>query len=291
MLKAPVSSQPVRFSHHRVLGHSFRVCRWRSGHGGSSPPLLFFTGLGANSELLAPFLERLSGREVVTFDMPGTGGTPDFARPYRLSTMADAAGEILSQLGLSQVDVMGVSWGGMLAQEFAFRHADRVERLILAATGAGFPMIPGSPATLLKMLRSHRYSDAGTIEPYLRTLYGGVGDGFDGYASRMNAPSSTGYWHQLFAICGWTSVRKLTQISAKTLILMGKEDRLVPAANGQILKFLLRDSRLTLLEDAGHLFVLTHGEAVSQLVEQFLGARDPRPAGSSQTGDSRPLAV
>lgn len=291
MLKPSHSLRSPHFSFLYALGHKFRVCRWPAGEGNSFPPLLFFTGLGANIELLAPFVERLSGREVITFDMPGIGGTPDYASPYRLSAMSDAAGEILSHLGRQHVDVMGVSWGGMLAQEFAFRHPDRVERLILAATGAGFPMIPGSPSILLKMLSSHRYSDPGTIEPYLQTLYGGSADGFEGYASRMNAPSSTGYLHQLLAVCGWTSLRKLTQVSAKTLILMGREDRLVPPVNGQILKFLLEDARLNIFEDAGHLFVLTHADAVSQIVEDFLGVRNRSRFLRSPGGALYPLAV
>ena len=269
---------PVRmpeFSEHHVVGHTFRVAHWRADERCSARPLLFFTGIGAHIELLAPVAERLRGRDVITFDIPGTGGTPDFDRPYRLSSMADAARQIVSAMGFTQVDVMGVSWGGMLAQEFAYRHREAVGRLVLAATGAGLPMIPGSPSTLLKMIGSGRYADPKSIAPYLQTLYGGSGEGLDGYAARMHAPSSTGYLHQLLAIAGWTSVRKLTRVAAKTLILMGKEDRVAPPANGHILKFLLKNARLEILQGAGHLFVLTHAEAVSRLIEDFLGGCSP----------------
>lgn len=271
-LKSPISFRQPHFSNHDALGHTFRTGHWRAARESHAPPLLFFIGLGANIELLAPFVERLRGRDVITFDMPGVGKTDDFRRSYRFAKMANAARAIIKTLGVHPVDVMGVSWGGMLAQEFAYRHSDTVERLILAATGAGIPMVPGSPSTLLKMLSSHRYSNPEAIAPYLQELYGGSGHGLDTYASRMTPPSSTGYLHQLLAVWGWTSARKLSRVSAKTLILMGAEDRVVPPVNGQILKALLKDARLHILNDAGHLFVLTHAEIVSGLVEDFLDA-------------------
>ncbi|MBV1688438.1 alpha/beta fold hydrolase [Novosphingobium sp. G106] len=136
---------PPSFSQHMAQGHSFRVARWPAPHGARSRPLLFFSGIGANIELLAPFLQEFGSRDVITFDMPGVGGTAPFPRPYRLSTMAKAAREILSGLGVEDVDVMGVSWGGMLAQEFAYRNRQTVKNLVLAATSAGMPMVPGAP--------------------------------------------------------------------------------------------------------------------------------------------------
>jgi poly(3-hydroxyalkanoate) depolymerase len=280
MLSPPLDARAVHYSEHVVDGHTFRAARWLARAGSTARPLLFFTGIGGHIDLLAPFLQRLLGRDVVTFDMPGTGGSPAFAQPYRLSAMAEVAGCILAELGYENVDVMGVSWGGMLAQEFAYRHRGQVGRLILCATSAGMPMIPGSPLTLFKMASSHRYADAATIQPYLETLYGGSPLGLDGYALRMRAPNSTGYLHQVLAIAGWTSVRKLTRVSAPALILMGEDDRLVPPANGHILKFLLPKARLEIIEGAGHLFVLTHMNAVVRTVEAFLDERLPAPSGA-----------
>jgi len=259
-----------RFSQHMAQGHSFRVAQWPAVRGQRARPLLFFSGIGANIELLAPFLEEMRGRDVITFDMPGVGGTPPFSRPYRLSTMAKAAREILTDLGIADVDVMGVSWGGMLAQEFAYRGRQSVKNLVLAATSAGMPMIPGDPSTLVKMLGSHRYADALSIDAYLQTLYGGSNRDLGTYAARMQAPTSIGYWHQVMAIIGWTSVRKLTRVRAPTLILMGADDRLLPPSNGQILKFLSRNARLEVLAGAGHLFVLTHRDAAVKMIEGFL---------------------
>lgn len=270
MTKPPLPARGPRFAEHVVLGHKFRTALWQSEEGTSARPLLFFSGIGANIELLSPLLGRLRGREVVTLDMPGLGGSPEYRRPYRLAAMADAANEILAQMGYAEVDVMGVSWGGMLAQEFAYRHRRKVGRLVLAATSPGIPMIPGNMSTLIKMVSSHRYSSAESIQTYLKTLYGGSSNDLDSYASRIQAPSLTGYLHQVLAIMGWTSVRKLTLIPNKTLIVMGQDDRLVPSASGHILKFLLRNAELKIVEDGGHLFVLTHADRVARMIEDFL---------------------
>ncbi len=280
-------TRQAHFSDHVLSGRRYRVSRWYADAQGASRPLLFFTGIGANIELLAPFLERLRGRDVITFDMPGVGGSSEYGRPYRLSAMADVAHQILTELGVRQVDVMGVSWGGMLAQEFAYRHQQSVGQLILAATSPGMPMIPGSLTTLWKIASSHRYQDGPAIRPYLQTLYGGSSDNLDTYAARIQAPSSTGYLHQVLAILGWTSARKLTRVRANTLILMGQDDRLVPPVNGRILKFLAGDARLEILKNAGHLFVLTHRDEVVRLTESFLD--DSRPATTAVRAKARNL--
>lgn len=260
----------VQFAESVVDGHTFRAARFKSQGSASPRPLLFFSGIGANIELLAPFLDRLIGREIVTFDMPGLGGTAAYAASYRFGAMADVAARILGDMGFDEADVMGVIWGGMLAQEFAYRHPAIVNRLVLAATSAGFPIIPGRLSSIIKMGTSHRYTRPGSIDTYLHSLYGGSTSGLEGYASRIRPPSPRGYLHQLLAVAGWTSVRKLTRVTASTLVLMGDEDRLVPAANGYILKFLLQNAELDILTGAGHLFVLTHLGEVARKIEAFL---------------------
>jgi poly(3-hydroxyalkanoate) depolymerase len=270
MQNPPSRTRAVSFSDHFHRGDRFRDARWRADTAQGPRPLLFFSGIGANIELLAPLLEELRARDIITLDMPWLGGSSESRRSYRLSAMADAAAQIVTELGYDDVDVMGVSWGGMLAQEFAHRHRRRVKRLVLAATSAGMPMIPGKLSSLVKMALPHRYGASGAIETFLQGLYGGSTEGLGDYAARILPPTAQGYLHQLLAIVGWTSVRKLTRVSAKALILMGAEDRLVPPANGQILEFLLPNARLEVLGNGGHLFFLTHRNEVAAKIERFL---------------------
>src|SRR5260370_39198256 len=110
------------------------------------PALLLCNGIGASLELLQPFVDALDPRrEVVRFDMPGIGGSPAPVVPYHLWTLAPLLSGLLDQLGHQQADVLGVSWGGGLAQQFAVRRPSRVRRLVLAATSPGAPLVPRHP--------------------------------------------------------------------------------------------------------------------------------------------------
>jgi pimeloyl-ACP methyl ester carboxylesterase len=126
----------------------------RTGNG-FTPPLMIFNGIGANLELVEPFVAALDGVETIIFDVPGIGGSPLPPRPYRLSHLARLAAGLVAKLGYQgQVDVLGVSWGGALAQEFAHLYPDRCRRLILASTSPGTIMVPGNPSTLAKLISS-----------------------------------------------------------------------------------------------------------------------------------------
>src|SRR5258708_5846497 len=110
-------------------------------------------GIGASLELLQPFVDALDPRrEVVRFDMPGIGGSPAPVVPYHLWTLAPLLSGLLDQLGHQQADVLGVSWGGGLARQFAVRCPSPVPRLVLVATSPGALMVPGHPRALLRML-------------------------------------------------------------------------------------------------------------------------------------------
>jgi len=137
-----------------VGGQTLRV-GIRSGEK-TRPPLLLFNGIGANIELVEPFLDALDGPEAIIFDVPGVGGSPAPKLPYRPRTLARLSAVLLDQLGHEQVDVLGVSWGGALAQQFAFQQAKRCRRLVLAATSPGHLMVPGKLTLLLKLATPRR---------------------------------------------------------------------------------------------------------------------------------------
>ena len=125
-----------------VSGQSLRV--GIRGGKSSLPPLVVFNGIGANLELLEPFVKALKGIEVVAFDVPGIGGSPAPALPYRYSRLVQLTDHLLAEFGYDgQVDVLGLSWGGMLAQQYAYANPRRCRRLILAATSSGSIMLPG----------------------------------------------------------------------------------------------------------------------------------------------------
>jgi poly(3-hydroxyalkanoate) depolymerase len=237
-------------------------------------PLLFFNGIGANIEAVAPLGEMLDDRDFITFDMPGIGGSPDPVVPYNAIMMARIAALILDKFEMPLVDVMGVSWGGAMAQQFALQNGARVNKLILAATSAGMLMVPGNPAALMKMADPRRYIDPDYMNKHFKTLYGGAEDGKGGHISRITPPSKTGYFYQLMAMMGWTSAPFLPFLKTPTLVMMGGDDQIVPLANGKFLNFLIPNSELFVIEDGGHLFMLSHTDETIGAIREFLDRRD-----------------
>lgn len=263
-------SESPEFTIESVGGRELRVARWRWGKAGTHPPLLFFNGIGANIEAVAPLADALADRAFITFDMPGVGGSPDPVVPYNPFLMSWNASELLERFDAPLVDVMGVSWGGAMAQHFALQHAGQVRKLVLAATTAGMLMVPGKLAALSKMADPRRYVDPAFMETHFRTLYGGLTGGKNEHISRLKPPSPRGYLYQLLCMIGWTSAPVLPFIKAETLIMMGEEDAIVPLVNGKILKALIPGSRLETFEQGGHLFLLTHKDRTVALLREFL---------------------
>jgi poly(3-hydroxyalkanoate) depolymerase len=235
--------------------------------------LLVFNGIGASLETVAPFAERFRRTRIVTFDVPGVGGSPAPTLPYRLSWLSRLAGRLLNTLDIGAVDVFGVSWGGALAQQFVHDHLERSRTLTLAATSAGFVMVPGDPRVLSKLATPRRYADPDYMLTVGPDIYGGQLR-FDPsrlreHAAALRTGSSRGYLFQLLATVGWTSFLWLPRFRLPVLIMMGADDPIVPVVNGRILASRLPDARLEVV-DCGHLFILTHPEETARSIEHFL---------------------
>jgi poly(3-hydroxyalkanoate) depolymerase len=253
-------------------GRTVRVARWLPRPGkarAGARPILFFNGIGANIELMSPLADWFDDRDILTFDMPGVGRSPTALLPYRPWMMANFSRRLLDRFGYETVDVMGVSWGGCMAQQFAWQFPKRTGRLLLAATSAGMLMVPGDPAVLSKMATPKRYTDPNYMIESFKSLYGGETKGSDAHASRLLPPSVQGYLYQLACMLGWTSAWLLPFLKAETLILMGDQDRIVPVVNGEILKMLTPASKLVVIKGGGHLFLVSRAEEVVPMIRDF----------------------
>ncbi len=258
----------------QVAGRTLRVAAWRLDEESDHLPVLFFNGIGANIEAVAPLAEALPERGFIMFDMPGVGESPDPVVPYNPFTMSWTAANLLDQLGVDEVDVMGISWGGGMAQHFAMQHASRTRRLVLIATSAGMLMMPGSPKALTKMANPRRYVDADYMLKNFETLYGeglGKSKGKKGHMSLLRPPSPRGYMYQLLCMLGWTSAPALPfLLKQHTLIMMGDDDAIVPLANGKFLSMLIPNNELVVMEGGGHLFLLSHKDESVKAIREFL---------------------
>lgn len=249
-----------------------------TGRPGAPRTLLLFNGIGASIETATRFIAGFEHTRVIAFDAPGVGDSPAPRLPYRLRQFVRLAARLLDHLGLAAVDVFGVSWGGAAAQEFAIRYPKRCRTLTLAATCAGFVMVPGQPGVLAKMLSPKRYLDPAYLLQVGGELYGGIlrleRDLLQLHGDALRSPSRRGYLYQLMALWGWTSWHRLHRVQAPTLVLMGADDPIVPPVNGRIVAARLK--RVTLeTVDCGHLFVLTRPGETARRVEHFMAEHPP----------------
>lgn len=265
---------------HTITLGSQTVRYVEGGTSDAARTLLLFNGIGASIETAAKFIAGFERTRVIAFDAPSVGESPAPALPYRLHDVARLALRLLDHLGVAVADVFGVSWGGAAAQEFAIRYPERCGTLTLAATCAGFVMVPGQPGVLIKLLSPRRYLDPAHLLQIGGQLYGGIlrleRDLLQVHASAMRAPSHRGYLYQLLAVWGWTSWHQLHRVSAPTLVLMGADDPIVPPVNGRIVASRLRRATLETV-DCGHLFVMTRPGETARRVECFM-AQHPLPA-------------
>jgi poly(3-hydroxyalkanoate) depolymerase len=251
--------------------------RWRGRPVTTTTPLLLLNGIGASLELLQPFVDALDPAiEVIRFDVPGVGGSPLPPTPYRFTGLCRLIGDLLTELGHDSADVLGISWGGAVAQHFAAVQAPRCRRLVLVSTATGMLMVPARPSVLARMATPRRYTDRGYLAEVAGDLYGGSARTDPGrVAAAMNADnrvgSRTGYLYQLAAGLGWTSVPFLPRIRQRTLIVAGDDDPIIPLANARLMHRLIPDSQLHVFH-GGHLGLVTEATELAPVIRQFLTA-------------------
>ena len=238
-------------------------------------PLLLINGIGASLELLEPFVRELDPAvDVIRFDPPGVGGSAEPIGPYRFGGLCGLIADLLTELGYGAVDVLGISWGGGVAQHFATFQRARCRRLVLVATATGALMVPARPSVLAHMVTPRRYLDPGYLRRVAGDLYGGSARSDPArIATAMHdgnrVGSSRGYLYQLAAGAGWTSLPFLPLLRQPTLIVAGDDDPIIPLANARLMRRLIPDSRLHVYH-GGHLGLVTEAAELAPVVDEFL---------------------
>ncbi len=246
---------------------------------GDGFPVLLINGLGSDHREWLCQLPAFAARfRVVAFDNRGAGDSEVPPGPYTTAGMADDAAALLGALGIPRAHVLGVSLGGMVAQELALRHPGRVERLVLACTTpGGKAAVRPSDEALSAFIRSPEGSpeeDLRRMIPFLYTErfareHPGEIDAF--VARRISHPTSLlGHASQLAAAIGHATGGRLSAVRAPTLVIAGTEDRLVPPANSRTIASLVPGAKLVLLPGAPHRLFAECAEAFNREVLDFL---------------------
>ena len=251
---------------------------------GEGPPVLMIMGLGAASALwwrTRPVLAR--SYRTIAFDNRGVGQSDVPPGPYSIPVMASDAAAVLDAAGVARAHVFGLSMGGMIAQEFALRYPNRVLSLILGCTAAGGPNAvraeAGATQTLKMRSAMSREEAEQAFIPFLyddQTPRERVEE--DLVKRRPCYATPEGYLAQLQAILAWQADDRLPQITSPTLVIHGRNDRLVPPGNGERIASRIPGAELVLLPGANHMFTTDQPEAAHAVLLRFLGEQARRTA-------------
>jgi 3-oxoadipate enol-lactonase len=244
---------------------------------GEGEPLLLIQGMsGTHLSWGQPFLDALHARglQTIRYDHRGVGRSGRVSAPFTLVELADDAASLLDALALESVHVLGISMGGMVAQELALRHPERIRTLALGCTYCGGP---GSALTAESVSRP--LADAmlsGDRDRALRTAWRvNTSERFRADESRYEAFREMAealpvpvevIMLQVQAIGGHDTSARLHEIAAPTLVIHGTEDQMLDASNGELLAQLIPGAWLELLADVGHVFWWEEPERSAEFV-------------------------
>jgi len=276
----------------RALGHRVRVSV-RPGTNPRARPLLMLMGLGGNIEMWEPLRTELANRvgmTTIAFDMPGTGGSAPPIVPLPLPAVGLMARQVLRSLRINEVDVIGLSWGGLLAQQLALTSPRTVRRLVLASTNMGWGSMPGRWRVVRTLASRARYLSRRDLRDALAHFGGDATASSEALQIHNEArlarpPSVRGYYSQLAGILGWSSLPWLPLIRQPTLVVCGQADPAIPVINARVLAALLPNAELAIVPRGGHLVLFEQLATSVDLLAAFL---DPASA-VTRTSAGRPI--
>ena len=247
--------------------------------------VMLLHGIGAGAEMFSPQIDGLSDRfRVVAWNMPGYGGNP-LGLPMTFEGLSAALLGLCDRLGVSRVDLLGHSIGGMIAQDFVGRHPERVRTLVLSATTAAFGSRDGNfqkrfVAERLAPLDEGR-SMAALAEAFVPGLVGSRSEPSAIALAKagMSAVPANTYREVIRCLATFNGRDSLPKIAVPTLLIAGDEDRNAPAPTMQKMAAKITGARFECLPGVDHLAPLEQPDAYNALLKRFF---DDHPGGETQ---------
>ncbi len=245
---------------------------------GSGEPVLLITGLGLSAGAWWRTVPVLAaGLEVITFDNRGVGRSRALCHAYCTEVMADDAVSVLDAAGVETAHVYGISLGGMVAQQVALRHPDRVRSLVLGATQPGGRDATRPDDELMSFLRRRLWMDrdeaaqASVPFNYSERARREHPDRIaEDLQQRLSHPfPAQAYRAQMWAAITHDTSRRLHRITAPTLVVHGTDDLMIPVANGRLLAARIAGAELIELPETGHLYA-TESPDVDAEISAFM---------------------
>jgi pimeloyl-ACP methyl ester carboxylesterase len=256
-----------------VAGHDLLYER-----SGAGEPLLLIVGMsGTRLSWGEPFLEALRvDFEVLVYDHRGVGGSTPTAEPFSIADLAADASALLAAVGWASAHVVGISMGGMIAQELAITHPEQVRTLTLGCTYAGGEGSALAPDTTLARLGAAWQSgdreqairagwEVNVSEPF--THDDAAFAAFRARAMELPVPLAV-IMLQMQAIGGHDTSARLATIGAPTLVVHGTEDIMLPVVNAAHIADAIGGARVEILDGVGHLFFVERPQQSAALIRE-----------------------
>lgn len=249
------------------------------------PELLFISGSGGDlrnrpNQFDGPLAQAF---RLLCYDQRGLGRSDIPPGDYSMADYADDAARLLDALDIQQIPVMGVSFGGMVAQEFVLRHPDRVGALVLACTSAGGAGAASYPLHELYNLQPRARAEAHLKVADTRHTDAWIAQHPDKWEQRIalsmrpaiqgaesDDETEDGNWKQLMARKGHDTFSRLHQIGAPTLLVGGEFDGIAPPANMRAIQQQIKGSQLHFFR-GGHMFLVQDKEANPFIIQWLKG--------------------
>ena len=245
---------------------------------GRGTPIVLIHGLGSHTGMWAPVERAWPDLRLVSFDAPGVGKSPARMPPPSIGGLARLVVQLLDRLGLEQVDVLGYSLGGTVAQTVARRAPGRVRPLVLVATGPGWGCVPGRWRSMIHLYNPLRYYSKLYYDATIGAMAGGQARrdsafvAWHGAERLVDRPSLAGYYAQVMAVASWSSIAWLHEIAVPTLVVAGGDDPLMPPVNSLLLARRIPGARLQLYPTEGHLMLFDDKSPALPAIHDFLTA-------------------
>jgi pimeloyl-ACP methyl ester carboxylesterase len=246
--------------------------------GGEGEPLLLIQGMGGTHLSWGePFRSTLEESfDVVAFDNRGIGLSAPFSESFTIAELAEDAAGLLDELGIESAHVVGISMGGMIAQELVLAHPERVRSLTLGCTycgGEGSRLMPRANVEKLAAGVTSGNRDKAIRASYEINLSPAFRADEDAYAAfhkmATDVPAAKKTIElQAQAIFGHDTSGRLSEITTPTLIVHGTEDGVLPFANGEQIATLMPGARFEVLEDVGHMFWWEQPQRSAELIRE-----------------------
>jgi 3-oxoadipate enol-lactonase len=245
---------------------------------GSGPPLLLIMGMsGTMHHWGEPLLEDLRRDfEVIVYDHRDAGDSTKTGKSFTIADLAEDAAGLLQALEIDSAYVMGISMGGMIAQELVLAHPETVRTLVLGCTYCGGEGSVLAGEEVMRRLAEGMAS--GDRENAIRTGWEvNVSAGFaaneEAYAKFLQTGLSYGLpvaviMEQMRAIVGHDTSERLSQIDTPTLVIHGTVDQMLPVENGRMIAERIPGARLEIFDGVGHLFFWEEPQRSAELVRE-----------------------